>query len=422
MRFYCKISAKLILGVFMEIFLCYALLLTLPKWVLSSLQLRFLKQESKKEPYILEQEKFLQAAHYACLREKLNGLNALLDLLMVGFWLLYGFGALQSALELSPLLESVVFVLVFLGVQSLVHLPLEAYRVLVVDKAFGFAKGGVKLFIVDTLKSFVLLLIIGGILVFALSWIIVNVQYWELYAFIFGAVLIVGLNLLYPTLIAPLFNKFSPLENKELKEAINALLLRVGFKSEGVFVMDASRRDGRLNAYFAGLGRTKRVILFDTLLDKISKDSLLAVLGHELGHFKHYDIIKMMVLVLGFFGFLLFCVANLPQSLFASVHLEVSPQALIVFLLILSAPLAFYFMLLVNLLSRNNELNADRFGAQLTSNEALANALLVLVKENNSFPLSHPLYMRFYYSHPPLMERLIALNCAHLGKNATQQH
>ncbi|WDL75332.1 M48 family metallopeptidase [Helicobacter winghamensis] len=401
----------------MFIFLCYMLLLSLPKLVLSVLQLGFLSKEAKKEPYILEQEKFLQAARYAILREKISVLNTLLDLAFVGFWLLYGFRALENALNFSPLVESVVFVLCFLVAQFLVALPLGAYQTLVIDREFGFARGGVKLFIMDTLKSFGLLLIFGGILIFAFSWIILSVANWEIYAFVLGAVLIISLNVLYPTIIAPLFNKFSPLENMELKEAINALLVRVGFKSEGVFVMDASKRDGRLNAYFAGLGRAKRVILFDTLLDKISSESLLAVLGHELGHFKHNDIYKMIALILMFFATLMFFVANMPEALFASVNLESSPQASLVFLLILSAPFGFYFMLVVNFLSCQNEFNADKFGASLTSNEALANALIVLVKENNSFPLAHPLYMRFYYSHPPLMARLIALGCERLGKN-----
>ncbi|MCI5632970.1 M48 family metallopeptidase [Helicobacter sp.] len=399
----------------MNILICYVLVLTLPRLILSGLQLRFLAQESAKTPYILDKDNFIKSAQYASIKEKISITETLLDVILIGFWLLYGFHALNNALVLSPLLKSVVFVLGFLLLQSLVNLPLLAYETLVVNKRFGFAKGGVGLFMGDTFKSFMLLLIIGGILIFAFSWIIMNVLNWELYAFILGMVLIVGLNVLYPTLIAPMFNKFTPLENVELKESIDALLMRVGFKSEGVFVMDASKRDGRLNAYFAGLGKAKRVILFDTLLDKIPQDGLLAVLGHELGHFKHRDIYKMMMLLLMFFGILLFGIAHLPQSLFAGAGLEISPHALIVFLLILSAPFGFYFMLIVNALSCHNELNADKFGASLTSEESLAKALLVLVKENNSFPLAHPLYMRFFYSHPPLMVRLIALNCAHLG-------
>ncbi|WP_300706597.1 MULTISPECIES: M48 family metallopeptidase [Helicobacter] len=399
----------------MNLIVCYALFFSFPKLVLSFLQLNFIRQEKAKPPYILESSAFLKAADYASVREKIAIYNVSLDFLLMSFWILFGFSTLDSALELSPLMKSVVFVLVFLVVGALVNLPFEAYQTLVIDKKFGFAKGGMKLFITDTLKSFALLLIVSGILIFVFSWIILEVRFWEVYVFLFGAVLLIGINFLYPLLIAPMFNKFTPLENPKLQDKITALLHRVGFQSKGVFVMDASRRDGRLNAYFAGLGRAKRVILFDTLLEKISSDSILAVLGHELGHFKHYDIYKMLGLVLGFFGVLLFVVANLPESLFVEANLERSAHALIVFLLLLSSPIGLYFMLLVNWRSCQNEFAADRFGAELTSAESLSNALLVLVKENNSFPLAHPLYMRFFYSHPPLMARLMALGCANLA-------
>ncbi len=405
----------------MLLILCYTLFFSIPKLFLSLLQLNFLEQEKTKPPYILEPSAFLRAADYAKVCEKISMCGILIDWVLVSFWILFGFSALDSLLEFSPLLKSVIFVLGFLVVQAFVSLPLEAYQTLVIDKKYGFAKGGAKLFVLDTLKSFALLLVIGGILIFVFSWIILEVQSWDIYVFVFGVVLIVGVNFLYPILIAPLFNKFTPLENPELQESINSLLYRVGFQSKGVFVMDASKRDGRLNAYFAGLGRAKRVILFDTLLEKIPSDSILAVLGHELGHFKHYDIYKMMALVLGFFGALLLVVANLPESLFASANVERSAHTLIVFLLLLSSPIGFYFMLLVNWRSCQNEFAADKFGAGLTSPESLANALLVLIKENNSFPLAHSLYMRFYYSHPPLMARLIALGCERLANTATAQ-
>lgn len=404
----------------MALVACYVLFFSIPKLILSLLQINFLKQERVKSPYILESNAFLKAADYAIVRERISVANILVDMLLISFWILFGLSALDSVLELSPLVKSVAFVLCFLVVGALANLPFEAYQTLVVDKKFGFAKGGVKLFILDSLKSFGLLLVVGGILILIFSWIILEVQFWEMYVFIFGVVLIVGVNFLYPILIAPMFNEFTPLENVELNDKIDALLKCVGFQSKGVFVMDASKRDGRLNAYFAGLGRAKRVILFDTLLNKIPHSSILAVLGHELGHFKHYDIYKMMVLVLGFFGALLFVVANLPESLFLSANVERNVHTLIVFLLLLSAPIGFYFMLLVNWQSCQNEFAADKFGASLTSAESLANALLVLVKENNSFPLAHPLYMRFFYSHPPLMARLMALGCENLANCANK--
>ncbi|RAX53640.1 M48 family metallopeptidase [Helicobacter sp. 11-8110] len=399
----------------MSFILFYGLFLTLPKMFLSIIELRFLKTQYNKKPYILDSTSFKKAANYSIIKEKISFLNTLVDFCLLWVWILFGLQILESLLPTNSLLGSTLFVLLFLFIQSLFSLPFDAYKTLVIDKKFGFAKGGIKLFLADTIKSFLLLLILGGILIFIFTWIIANIPSWEFYAFIIGALFIIGTNLLYPTLIAPLFNKFTPLEDKDLSNAIQNLLTKVGFHSNGVFVMDASRRDGRLNAYFGGIGKTKRVILFDTLLEKIPKDSILAVLGHELGHFKRNDIYKMMVLVLSFFFVLLLLIANLPQSLFAEANIVQSPHSIIVFLLLLSAPIGFYFTPILGYFSRKNEYNADQFGAKLTSNEALAKALLLLVKENNSFPLSHKLYMRFYYTHPPLMARLIALNCEHLA-------
>ncbi|WP_415578385.1 M48 family metallopeptidase [Helicobacter burdigaliensis] len=358
---------------------------------------------------------FIKAANYAIIREKISLFENIFDFILLGFWLLFGLNYLQSLLtplsSSSPLLGSVVFVLVFLLFQSLISIPFSAYKTLIIDKRFGFSKGGLKLFILDTLKSLILLIIIGGILLFAFVFIITNIANWWLYALLLSIALILATNLLYPTLIAPLFNKFTPLDNEDLKNSIQNLLERVGFQSSGVFVMDASKRDGRLNAYFAGFGKTKRVVLFDTLIKKISKESLLAVLGHELGHFKHNDIYKMIGFMVIMLSILFFIIGNLPNEIFTLANLEPSPHIFIIFLLLFSNLIGFYFMPIFSFFSCKNEFNADKFGAELTSKEDLAKALLVLVKENNSFPLSHPLYMRFYYSHPPLMARLIALNC-----------
>lgn len=395
--------------------ICYGIFFTLPKIFLSIIELRFLKSQLYQKPYILDSQSFIKAANYSIIKEKISLLQSLVDFILVGIWIAFGLHFLESFINTHSLLGSVVFVLLFLLIQSLFSLPFEAYKTLVIDKQFGFAKGGIKLFILDNIKSFLLLLIVSGILIFIFIWIISNIQYWEFYAFIVSAILIVAINLLYPTLIAPIFNKFTPLQDENLKTSIQNLLNQVGFNSNGIFVMDASRRDGRLNAYFGGLGKTKRVVLFDTLLEKIPQDSILAVLGHELGHFKNLDIYKMMGLVLLFVFILLNIIANFPQSLFAQANLTQSPHSIVVFLLLLSAPIGFYFTPIIGFFSRKNEYNADEFGANLTSKEALAKALLLLVKENNSFPLSHPLYMRFYYTHPPLMARLIALDCEKLA-------
>ena len=212
-------------------------------------------------------------------------------------------------------------------------------------------------------------------------------------------------NLLAPTFMA-LFNTFTPIEEGELKEKITAMMNQSGLKSDGIFVMDASKRDSRLNAFFGGLGKSKRVVLFDTLLEKLTTKELLAVLGHELGHFSHGDIWKNIGLmgVLLFIAFYLF--GHLPDALF--VQMGVIPQAgvKIAMLLLLLPLLSFVFTPFMSAVSRHNEYAADAYGSAMGGKENLISALMKLVTENKSFPKSHPLVIFFYYTHPPVLERL----------------
>jgi STE24 endopeptidase len=220
------------------------------------------------------------------------------------------------------------------------------------------------------------------------------------------------INVIYPTLIAPIFNKFTILKDEELKESIEKLLSSVGLKTDGVFTIDASKRDNRLNAYFGGLGKSKRVVLFDTLIEKLTKNELLAVLGHELGHFKHKDIIKNIAMIGTLLFIMFFIFGNLPQSLFDAIKIEKTPYSIIAMFLIFSPILSLFFMPLFGMVSRSNEYHADEFGAECESKEELASALMKLANENKSFPKSHPLFIFFYHSHPPLVERLKRLGVA----------
>ncbi|MDE5591523.1 MAG: M48 family metalloprotease, partial [Helicobacter sp.] len=256
----------------MILFTLYALFFTFPKIALSLLEINFLKQKQKGESYILDSHSFQKGANYSIAQENFSILTNIFDLVFFGIWILFGFYVLQSLtnsipLFSNPLLQSVFFVLTFLVAQTFLSLPFDAYKKLIIDKNFGFSKSNAKLFIQDFLKSLLLLILIGGILIAIISWVILNIPSWEIYTFIIVAIFLITTNIFYPTLIAPLFNKFTPLQDQELKSAIDNLLHQVGFQSNGIFVMDASKRDGRLNAYFGGLGRTKRVILFDTLLE-----------------------------------------------------------------------------------------------------------------------------------------------------------
>ena len=287
-------------------------------------------------------------------------------------------------------------------------LPLSAYKTLVIDKSFGFSKTTIRLYIVDTIKSFVMLVIFSSLISFVLIYFINNFTNWWIFGFILIFLIVVLINLIYPTIIAPLFNKFTPLDDENLKSKIVDMMDSVGFKANGIFVMDASRRDGRLNAYFGGLGKSKRVVLFDTLLSKVTQNELLAILGHELAHFKHKDLIKnicIMAVVL----FSLFCVAgNLPDIIFDGFTKNAA--SIICVLILISSLISFYFLPIINYFSRKAEYKADKFGSSLTNADDLGSALVKLINENKAFPYSHRIYVFFYMSHPPLLDRLKALN------------
>jgi STE24 endopeptidase len=213
-------------------------------------------------------------------------------------------------------------------------------------------------------------------------------------------------NVIYPTIIAPIFNKFNPLEEGELRESIVALMERVGLKSDGIFVMDASKRDSRLNAYFGGLGKSKRVVLFDTLLEKLNQKELLAVLGHELGHFTHGDIWKNIALMGGLLFVSFFLLGNLPDTLFTAMGVIPTAGVKIAMMVLLLPLISFLFTPLMSYVSRHNEYAADEFGSEMGGRENLVSALMKLVTENKAFPKSHPLVIFFYYTHPPILERL----------------
>jgi STE24 endopeptidase len=289
---------------------------------------------------------------------------------------------------------------------ALVSLPFEVYQKFVLDEEYGFNKSTVKLYVIDTLKSSAMMLIIGGLVVWGVSSIMLNVEMWWLYSFVFIFGVIMLVNMFFPTIRALFFDKVTPLEDGTLKESIEEMMKKTGFVSSGIFVSDASKRDARLNAYFGGMGKTKRVVLFDTLIEKLSAKELLAVLGHELGHFAHGDIYKNM----GLMGLLLFAMfaifGNLNEGLFLELGVNAHPGVIIVLFLLFMPVLGFVMMPLMGIVSRHNEFEADKTGAELGGREHLASALQKLVTENKSFPLSHPLYIFFHYTHPPVMERL----------------
>lgn len=382
----------------------------------SFMQIDYVKKAKTKDAVILTPSKYQVAANYAVEKERVTMASTLYEFVIFFMWIAFGLQALDSVTSsLDGWIKAVVFIDAFIIINWILGLPFELYRTFKLDKKFNFSNMTKELFIKDTIKSGALFLIFGSGVIAGLSLIIENFPSWWIWGFAFIFAVIVLINMIYPLVRDKMFDKFSPLEDKELESKIEKLLDEVGFKSSGVFSVDASKRDNRLNAYFGGLGSTKRVVLFDTLVEKLTHNELLAVLGHELGHFKNGDILKNIG-IMGFVMFVFFAIfGNLPEELFLQMHLNNEPYAIIVVFLMFSPILSFFLMPLISSISRHNEYEADEFGSKMQSKEDLVNALLKLANENKSFPLSHPMYIFFYYSHPPLVERLKELGYTGAG-------
>lgn len=391
----------------LEIIMVLFTIYTLLKIYISVMQIGYVSEEKNKEAVLMSQDKYAVAGMYAIQKERLSLLSTLADYVMFVWWVTVGFAWLTSVLSTdSSVLNAVIFLFGFIAVGFVVGLPFELYQTFKLDKEYGFSKTTPKLYLIDQVKSMGMFLIFGGAIFYALAWIVINIQSWWLWGFALLFGLAVLINVIYPTIIAPIFNKFTPLEEGELRTDIENMMHGVGLQSDGVFVLDASKRDSRLNAYFGGLGKSKRVVLFDTLMEKLSNKELLAVLGHELGHFSHGDIWKNI----GMMGALLFSsffiLGNLPSSLFIEMGIEKTAGVEIAMMMLLLPLLSFLFTPILSAVSRHNEYAADEFGSELGGKENLVSALMKLVEENKAFPKSHGLYAFFYYTHPPVLERL----------------
>lgn len=390
------------------IFICFY---TLPICIIAMLQIAHIKAQNKVA--ILNESDFEIAKNYALTMQIYSIIEAIFTGIIFIFWANLGLNLLLDLVGVANLKDSAlfgaIFVVAFLAINSIFSLPLDAYKSLVIDKAFGFSKMSAPLFALDSLKSLIVTLIFGFAIAFALVWLIENIALWWIWGFVLMLFIALGANIIYPLIIAPIFNKFTPLNDEALKSRIEAIMQRVGFKANGIFVMDASRRDGRLNAYFGGFGKAKRVVLFDTLLSKVSQDELLAILGHELGHFKHKDLLKNIAIMSVVLFALFFIAGNLPQWLFESFECDKNGALVLCVLILIANLISFYFMPIINFFSRKAEYKADEFGANLTNKAHLRNALMKLVSENKAFPYSHKAFIFFYMSHPPLIERLKAL-------------
>ena len=312
------------------------------------------------------------------------------------------------------IVQQVCLLVAFMAIGSLLDLPFTLYQTFVIEERFGFNKTSLNLWLQDFAKSLLLSALIGIPFITLVIWMMGATGPWW-WLWVWGVWM--GFNLLalliYPTLIAPLFNKFQPLEDPDVKKRVSQLMARCGFTSKGFFVMDGSKRSAHANAYFTGFGASKRVVFYDTLLAQLSPPEVDAVLAHELGHFKHRHVIKRIVsmFAISLLGF--FALGWISQQVWFFTGLGVVPNlggsndalALLLFMMVL--PLLGTFMGPVFAqMSRNHEFEADAYAVAQTSGEALAGALLKLFEDNASTLTPDPIYVQFYYSHPPATERL----------------
>jgi STE24 endopeptidase len=376
----------------------------------SVMQIGYVNMAKRGKAVLLSSNDFIKAGNYSVAKEKMSIATMFIDYIVFILWIGFGVKFLENSIYFEDeALLNIAVVMSFLVINSILSLPFGYYEKFVLDEKFGFNKSTMKQWIKDTLISFVMTLIFGSLVVWGIYAIISSFEMWWLWSFVFIFAVIILINMLYPTFRAMFFDKLTPLQNKELDAQIKDLMDRTGFVSSGVFVSDASKRDARLNAYFGGFGKAKRVVLFDTLIEKLTAKELLAVLGHELGHFAHGDIYKNIAMV-GAMLFAMFAIfGNLPSSLYGELGVTNSPYIVMILLLLFMPVLGFLMMPIIGIVSRRNEYAADRTGSELGGSGGaieLANALKKLVNENRSFPLSHPLYIFFHYTHPPVLERL----------------
>ncbi|HYF16877.1 MAG TPA: M48 family metallopeptidase [Ramlibacter sp.] len=359
-----------------------------------------------------------KAADYTIARSRVGMLEmAFGAVVLLGWTLLGGLHALNQALLgwLGPgMLQQLALLGCFALIGGLLDLPFTLYNTFVVEERFGFNKMTLRLWLADMAKGLVLGVLIGAPIAWLILWLMGAAgPLWWLWAWGVWMAFNLLLLVLYPTVIAPLFNKFQPLEDETLRTRVTALMQRCGFAAKGLFVMDGSKRSAHANAYFTGFGAAKRVVFFDTLLNKLSPGEVDAVLAHELGHYKHKHIVKRIVglfaLSLLGFGLLGFAAAQpwFYTGLGVAPNLSGPNDALALILFMLVVPLFSFFVApLMAQLSRKHEFQADAFAVAQTGREDLRTALLKLYEDNASTLTPDPLFVKFYYSHPPASERL----------------
>lgn len=414
-------------GIGTWVFIALLVLHALTRWWLDSRQMRHIHRHAHAVPQAfvgsVELADHQKAAQYSLAKLKLNVWDVAWDaMVLLGWTLLGGLDALNQWLVtwIEPDIgQQVLLVVSFVLIGGLLHLPLSLLQTFGIEQRFGFNRITPRLWLSDLLKGVVLGLLLGV----PILWVILKLMaaggsMWWLWAWCALVAYQLLVMWIAPNFIMPLFNKFTPLEDETLKAKVSELMARSGFTAKGFFVMDGSRCSAHSNAFFTGFGSAKRVVFFDTLLKQLNAGEMQAVLAHELGHFKHKHVIKMMLrsFVITLIG--LGVLGWLTHQTWFYTDLGVMPSlnqasdnnalALILFMLVVPLPM-FFLTPLSSALSRRQEFEADAYAAQQAEAQNLRTALLKLYRDNASTLTPDPLFVAFYASHPPAVQRLARL-------------
>ena len=363
-------------------------------------------------------DKYEKARNYAKEKGKISLLSSTISLVITVFLLWYkGYGwindIITSKYEMAFLQTGLFFLTLFI-LSDIISLPFSCYNTFVIEEKYGFNKTTVNTFVLDKIKGYILILILGGGVLAGVLYVfnLLSEGFW-LWIWAGLSVLMLFINMFYADLIVPIFNKLSPLEDGSLREKIEAYTSKVGYALKNIYIIDGSKRSTKANAFFSGLGPRKTIALYDTLIEKHGEEELVAVLAHEVGHFKKKHILTSMILTilqLGLMCFLLeICIKNPIVSQAMGGEGVVFHLGILAFSILFS-PLGTLIGMVMNVLSRKNEYEADDYAKSTYDGKALQMALKKLSVDSLSNLYPHPWYVFMHYSHPPLLKRLEALN------------
>ena len=364
------------------------------------------------------EDKYLKAKNYSKEKGKVSLISSTLSTLITLLFLVFdGYGWLDNFISLYydiPFLKSGIFFLVLFILSDFISIPFSCYNTFVIEEKYGFNKTTVKTFVLDKIKGYLLTLIIGGVLLFGAIYIVSLLEngFW-VWLWLSLSVIMLLVNMFYADLIVPIFNKLTPLETGSLREKIESYTNKVGYSLKNIYIIDGSKRSSKANAFFSGLGPRKTIALYDTLVEKHTEEELVAVLAHEVGHYKKKHVFTSLFLTifqLGLMCFLLETCLKVGEISQALGGKEMVFHLGLVAFGILYSPVGTILSILMNINSRKNEFEADHYAKTTYSGVALELALKKLSVDSLSNLYPHPFYTFIHYSHPPLLKRLSALN------------